>query len=79
MDVLSDLHLEQFDDNGWFFGKSKTVPGVLLCAPTAKEIALEFPKALKMVLAAREQDELAAKGWKTRSRKSFSAQELAVA
>lgn len=56
MDVLSDLHLEQFDDNGWFFGKSTTVPGVLLCAPTAKEVFREFPSALKMVIAAREQD-----------------------
>ena len=55
--ILEDLVLEQFGKNGWFFGMSKTVPGVLLCAPTAKEVIAQFPHALAMVQSARAQDE----------------------
>jgi hypothetical protein len=51
---LTDLVVQQFGTNGWFFGKSKSMPGVLLCAPTRKEIENTFPEALKMVKAARK-------------------------
>ena len=69
----SDLILERFGSDGWFFGKSKTVPGVLLCAPTAKGVIAQFEAAVDLVESAREQDLLAKSAWKKLPAKAFLA------
>jgi hypothetical protein len=56
MSGLSDLHIEQFGKNGWFFAVHRTVSGLTLFAPTMEELASRLPGALALVLNAQIED-----------------------